>query len=88
MQSSLFILCQSSFIPRFQIWLLQINISPTAANPEPNSNAAAGQFISLLYVIFQSGDQLFCSSDNRSYDYMYAYSWINIRSIYSVMWKY
>ena len=45
-------------------------------------------FISLLYVIFQFGDQLFCSSDNRSYGYMYAYSWINIPSIYSVMWKY
>ena len=41
--------------------------------------------MSLLYVIFQSGDRLFCSSNYRVYGYVYGYSWINISSVYRIM---
>ena len=41
--------------------------------------------MSLLYVIFQSGDRLFCSSNYRVYGYVYGYSWINTPSVYRIM---
>merc|ERR1712121_291710 len=48
-------------------------------------NDAAGQSILILYIIFQSGNRLFCSSNYRVYGYVFGYSWINISSVYRIM---